>query len=64
MDAGSDIFAVDATSIGATLDRIIIEVVRRLTIVRIESKRERGAQVCTWGPSHVLADMSIWAATK
>jgi hypothetical protein len=58
MDAVSDISAMDASSIGTALDRITIEAVRRLTIVRIESKRERSDQICTWATSHIMADMS------
>jgi hypothetical protein len=54
MDAVSDISAEDASSIGATLNRITIEVVRRLTTVRIESKREMSDDMCTYVPSHIL----------
>jgi hypothetical protein len=47
MDAISDIPVANASSTGPALDRIIIEAARRLTIERIESKREKSDESCT-----------------
>jgi hypothetical protein len=54
IDAVSDILAAEASSTGAALDRIIIEVAKRLTIVRIASTREMNDRICTLAPSHIM----------
>jgi hypothetical protein len=47
IEAVSDMLAIDASSIAATLDGVTIGAVRRPTIARIESRRGMSDKNCT-----------------